>query len=152
MVFTTRRWTISASKGRLMKSVTPRSKARSTWEEPLSAEIMITGMSSIQPFLFIMFSTPKPSSPGMTISSSTSEISLPRVCSMATPSLPFSASRISYSSPSISARMERFISESSTMRIFCLSETLSKVAQPPFFGRPAALWRPPGIEGHSLAL
>lgn len=37
----------------------------------------------------------------------------------ATASRPFSASKISYPSPSISARIARFISESSTIRILC---------------------------------
>ena len=67
---------MSASKGRLIKSVIPISKARSTWDEPRSAEIIITGISSIQWYLFIMDSTPKPSSLGITMSSSTREISM----------------------------------------------------------------------------
>ena len=105
----------------------PSSKARSMWLDPRSAEIIITGMSSIQRYLFICVSTPKPSITGITMSSSTREISGPCFCSMATPSSPFSASMISNSPSSISARIARFISESSTINIFCLSVIFSKV-------------------------
>lgn len=48
------------------------------------------------------------------------EISVPYFWIAATPSTPSSVSIISYLSSSMSARIERFISESSTIRIFCL--------------------------------
>ena len=74
----------------------------------------MTGMSSIQPLRDMQESTSKPSAPGMTMSSNTMEMPLPCCSRHAMPASPQSASRISYWSLSISLRMTRFISESST--------------------------------------
>ena len=86
------------------------------YEEELSAEMMMTGTRSIHLFLLMMASTSKPSISGITMSSSTREISnwCFSNCEMA--SSPFSASMMSYSSDRMSASMERFSSESSTIR------------------------------------
>ena len=87
---------------------------------PLAAVIMMTGMSSIQWFLFMIARTSNPSISGITISNKTSEISSPYFCREDTACNPFSASIISNSSSSISDKIERLISESSVISIFFL--------------------------------
>ena len=119
-VFSTLLWTIFASKGRLIKSVTPISSAWDILSEFVSAEIIITGTVSIHLRRFITSSTSRPSIMGITMSSIIRDISPARFCSSLTAIRPFSTSMVSYSSPSISTKMERFISESSTIKIFCL--------------------------------
>lgn len=86
----------------------------------ISAVIMMTGMSSIQWFLFMIARTSNPSISGITISNKTSEISSPYFCREDTACNPFSASIISNSSSSISDKIERLISESSVISIFFL--------------------------------
>ena len=63
------------SNGFSIKSVTPSEYAPSMSEWEFSTEIMMTGISLIQPFLFMMVRTSMPSFSGMTMSRSTREIS-----------------------------------------------------------------------------
>ncbi len=131
-MFSTLLWTILASKGRLIKSVTPISRAWDILSEVVSAEIIITGTVSIQRRLFMTSSTSRPSISGMTMSSIIRDISAALFCNSFTAIRPFSTSMVSYSSPSISTKMERFISESSTISIFCLRFLPSILVQAPF--------------------
>ena len=72
-------------------------------------------MSSSQPWADIRERTSKPSMSGITMSSSTMEISEPQAFRSSRHLGPLGASRISKSSQRISERMSRFMGESSTM-------------------------------------
>ena len=104
-----------------MKSVTPSENAFSTWGLAVSAEIMTTGVPLIQPFLFIILRTSRPSRSGMTMSSKTSVISLAFFSRISMASLPSFASIISYSSVSRSESTTLFMASSSTIKIFARS-------------------------------
>ena len=82
---------------------------------------MITGVSSIQWFRFISANTSKPSITGILISKRISEIPVPYCFNRSIHSSPFAASKILYSSSRITARISRFIWESSTIRTCCFS-------------------------------
>ena len=117
MVLFTRFLRTISSNGRPIKSVTPSVYAPSTSVWAVSAEIMMTGISLIQPFLFMMSRTSMPSFSGITISRSTSEISEVFSRRSINASFPFSASIISYLSLSMSDNRALFIATSSTTKI-----------------------------------
>ena len=81
----------------------------------------MTGISSIQCSLAIAARTSKPFMTGITISSNISDMPVSYCLSIFNASSPFSASKILKSSWSISVRISRFISESSTIKICCLT-------------------------------
>ena len=83
----------------------------------------MTGISSIQWFRFISSRTAKPSMPGITISSNTSEIPAPYSRSTERHSSPLLTSIVLKSWCRISARISRFSSASSTIRICCFSSS-----------------------------
>lgn len=83
-----------------------------------AAEIMMTGISSIQRNWFMCSSTAKPSIFGILMSSSTRSMCI-SCWSIRSACAPSTASAYLYPSPRMALSISRFISESSTIRIFC---------------------------------